>query len=189
MAKEYKKISGSTARISLVTRSSSRLYLAKDHILRVNMTGWTENYRRFYFSDIQALVVTRNNWWLIGGIILAGLALVFSLLIIRVQDETAIAVFGTFAVLFGFFSLFFFVPGPSCVTRIYTIAGSESLKSLNRTRKARKFLKLLKTQVDGIQGVLNPGETVPVFQSSSGSENDARQASQSSAQENLPYQY
>jgi hypothetical protein len=53
---DYQKIPGKVPRrrgFSAVA-SRCRLHLAEDHILSVDNHGFTEDYRRFYFSDILA---------------------------------------------------------------------------------------------------------------------------------------
>ena len=41
--------------------SSSRIYLGEDHLLSVESNLSTEKYYRFYFSDIQAIIVRRTD--------------------------------------------------------------------------------------------------------------------------------
>ena len=64
----------------------SRLFLGKDHLLRVNSNGWTENYRRFYFTDIQAVVVSLTNWRLIWNIVHAVIFALFILWLLKVEN-------------------------------------------------------------------------------------------------------
>jgi hypothetical protein len=65
--KEYKRIGGRGARRrQFFTRNT--LWLGADHLLQVEHTGYTEEYKRFYFRDIQGITVQKDNrflyWWL-----------------------------------------------------------------------------------------------------------------------------
>ena len=65
--KEYQRLPGQSSFFIVGVRS--KLYLAKDHLLRVNSNGWTENYRRFYFTDIQAIVVNLTDGRRLSGFV------------------------------------------------------------------------------------------------------------------------
>src|SRR4030095_8113184 len=48
--------------------SFSRLWLGRDHLLAVYSTGYSENYKRFYYRDIQALITrttSRGKIWIV----------------------------------------------------------------------------------------------------------------------------
>ena len=56
----------------------ARLYLGPDHLLQTASTGYSETYKRFYFRDIQAIVIRKTNaglfwtfFWLIPAFIMA----------------------------------------------------------------------------------------------------------------------
>jgi hypothetical protein len=40
----------------------ARLYQAPDHFLQVSSTGFSETYKRFYFRDIQAIILENKPW-------------------------------------------------------------------------------------------------------------------------------
>jgi hypothetical protein len=52
----------------------SYYWLGKDHLLLVEISGYSEKYRRFYFRDIQAVVLEQNNRQLVINLI--GVAIV-----------------------------------------------------------------------------------------------------------------
>src|SRR5579871_716029 len=77
---EYKRLPGGS-----VFRPN-RLYLGQDHLLRVNSNGWTEQYRRFYFTDIEGVIVRKTFWGLIANIAWGALALLFAILLITTSN-------------------------------------------------------------------------------------------------------
>ena len=53
------------------TRTTCRLWLGDDHLLQVeSMGGYSETYKRFYFRDIQAIIVQRTRTWVVWNIVL-----------------------------------------------------------------------------------------------------------------------
>src|SRR5258706_15869107 len=48
----------------------ARLWLGHDHLLAVHSTGYSEDYKRFYFRDIQAIITRKTE---LGKIVNAGL--------------------------------------------------------------------------------------------------------------------
>ena len=140
-----------------VARIMSRLYLGKDHLLRVS-TSWSEYYRRFYYNDIQAVVVSRTKRGLIWNIVLAILCAAFLFWCLSVTDQTGRIVLACIAAFFGTFLLVNALMGATCRVKILTHVGSEPLPSLKRMRVARKTIALLKSRIEAVQGQLQSGE-------------------------------
>src|SRR5438270_8932541 len=61
--REYKRLTRARprAKFAVVSAGSSSLWLGKDHLLCIDSSGYTENYKRFYFRDIQALVIRKTE--------------------------------------------------------------------------------------------------------------------------------
>src|SRR5438477_12551721 len=77
--KEYQRLTRARPRskFAVVSSGNSSLWLGKDHLLCIDSNGYTENYKRFYFRDIQALLIRkteRRKWW---GLVFAVLAVAF----------------------------------------------------------------------------------------------------------------
>lgn len=133
--------------------ASATLWEAEDHLLLAQSYGVTETYRRFFFRDIQAMVVCQTRTGLITGIILglvgaafgAGAALAYA------SEPAAGLVLGVVAV--GFFlgiaiNAFF---GPTCRCTLHTAVQTQALPSVNRMRHARKILDLVRVKVAAAQ--------------------------------------
>ena len=156
MAKEpniYRRLPGrGTAALQ-----STALYLASDHLLQVASSGFSENYKRFYYRDIQTIAIHRtsigklwNALWctLAGFLALGGLAV----------DGVARLVLLVLAGVFGLAALANIIIGPSCACVIGTAVQSETLPSLKRLRKTEKILARLRPLITAAQGQLSSDE-------------------------------
>ena len=158
---EYKRLPGrgSNTRGSFsIGGGNSKLYLGGDHLLRVNSNGWTENYRRFYFTDIQALTISLTSRRLIWNIVHAVLCALFLLWLLDVDNTPGRVTLAVIAFFFGMFFLINTLRGPTCRARIQTRIGEELLPSLGRLSKTRKVVDLIRPHIQAVQGELNPGE-------------------------------
>ena len=125
-----------------------RLWAASDHLLLVGSTMGFESYRRFYFRDIQALIVRRTtkraNWLLANAIGFAVFAIICGSLIASSHgkpfaSDTSIA----FSVITGMVAFVFLVGlvwqlilGPSCVVHLQMPNGLAKLENFDRIRAA-----------------------------------------------------
>lgn len=131
------------------------LYLAPDHMLQVAATGYSESYKRFYFRDIQAIIIRKTNIWIIGSLacLLPGLA--FAAGAISTTDGVNAAVLWTIAGSLLLGSSINLLLGPSCVCHLRTAVQTERLPSLNRVRKAQKLLSQIRPLIEAAQGRLH----------------------------------
>jgi hypothetical protein len=131
------------------------LWLGPDHLLvRDSVYGVSESYKRFYFQDIEAIIVRKTPRWLIWNIIWAALAAI-SLgwyALPGWRDVPLLATAGCF--LLGL--LVNALLGPTCVTHLRTAVQKEELPPLNRLRKARRVLGTLLPVIAERQGILDP---------------------------------
>ena len=137
---------------------SDRLYLANDHLLRVNSNGMTEHYRRFYFTDIQAVVISLTDWQKVWTAIHLVICALFIIWLLAVENTAGRVVLGCISLFFGVNFLINALRGPTCQTQIQTRIGAESLPSLKRLRNARRVIDLLSLRIQDAQGDLNPEE-------------------------------
>jgi hypothetical protein len=150
----YRRLPGrgrKTSGFISVGTTINTIWLASDHLLlRESVYGLSESYKRFYFRDIQALIIRRSPVWIGWISVLTALSLIFFF----VWGVTGWQSWG-----WPFFSALFFVltmvqlaRGPSCVTYLVTAVQRELLGSLNRLRKARRALKILVPLIEEKQG-------------------------------------
>jgi hypothetical protein len=124
--------------------SATSLYLGPDHILQVRSNRISEEYQRFYFQDVQSVVLRKSApmhyAWTVSFVVLA-------LLTARVSGNAL----WPFGILFiGAF--FLWLRGPSCEVQLRTAVTSERLLSLHRLKTAQRVLPMMRDQIEGVQG-------------------------------------
>lgn len=74
MKGEYQKIKGlGTGRGSFQLAMRSRLYETGDHLLLVQSTGYTEEYKRVFYRDVRYVVARKDRGQIIHGIVSAAI--------------------------------------------------------------------------------------------------------------------
>jgi len=152
---KYKRLPGrGPRRGGFITVSLSRcsLYLGDDHVLAVESTGFSEDYKRFYFSDIQAIITRKTRRGAFWSIALA-LMIACSLMGALSLEEGSLRIF--FSILSGTFLVFLLVNvfrGPTCICHMTTAVQQDQLPSLNRLRVAHKVIEMLQPTIERVQG-------------------------------------
>lgn len=157
-AREYRRVSGAGGQLYLPTR----LYLGRDHLLKVTSVGTVEEYKRFYYADVQAVIVQRTTGYEWGLAATVVLALVFWLAVAGSAGGSApragLYIFAVCALFFTLFALIHLMLGPTCKVWLRTAVHDEPLSSLNRLRRARKFISRLTPEIDRAQAGLQQEE-------------------------------
>ena len=158
--KEYRRLTRSRSRtiFGIVSHGRSSLWLGKDHILSVEANGYTETYKRFYFRDIQALILRKTATWLVWGTVLGSIAALFALIAVLGGDVVVAWIFGILGGFFGLALAFYLAAGPTCAAQLRTAVQTEEVPSLCRLRRARKVLARLRPLLAEAQGQLAPEE-------------------------------
>ncbi len=159
--KEYKKLPGRGMhrdgnRFFAYTRKYCTLWLGADHLLVVLSSAYEQEFKRFYFSDIQAFTLRKTKSWFQWNLVITAVSVVFLALAIAVP-EFALRI--TFVSIAGFFLLCLLINylfGPTCVTHLKTAVQIEELSSLKRLRTARKVLLRLQPMLLQAQSDLIP---------------------------------
>jgi hypothetical protein len=158
--KTYRRLPGNiwTRKYRFFNYERSSLWAGPDHVLHVQSTSFTEKYKRFYFEDIQAIVIsrtaTRRNANLVLGTV-AGIFAALALAIWLYLPRPAIFGAGFLGIQGGMFlllMLFNTLLGPACVCRLYTAVQVEELGCLGRIRTAKKALRILRPLIESAQG-------------------------------------
>jgi hypothetical protein len=162
--REYRRLPGrGVRRQGFATAARTRLWLAKDHLLSVDYQWYSEDYKRFYFRDIQAVILRKTRTARTINEVLTPLtcivlALALSLSIAGSFDDGFAIVWW----IIGLVLLAFLVPnilmGPTCVCHLKTAVQTEELPSLRRLRRARKVLARVQPLIVAAQGELTLGE-------------------------------
>jgi hypothetical protein len=164
---EYRRLTRARPRSAFAVFTSGRtsLWLGKDHLLCIDSNGYTESYKRFYFRDIQAIMVRKTVRWKYYSLVLGVLAGLFALFALLGRSEVvALAVLGSIAGLFALALLLTLAGGATCVCHLRTAVHTEELPSLDRLRKARRTLERLRPLIAAAQGRIAHTEAPPRIQ-------------------------
>lgn len=119
------------------------LWMGKDHVLCIYNKGYEEDYKRFYYRDVQAIVTHQDNRRLIWNILFGFCAFLFAL-------------WGMpFLTVSGFFLLLILINvllGPTCTCYLKTAVSREILPSLNRLRNVNHAIAQLSRVIEREQG-------------------------------------
>ena len=138
------------------------LLIGPDHILKVESTTFSEDYRRFFFRDIQSITIKTNRRRMIWNITLVALlALALLELFFDAPTWNAWAVIMmSMATITTVLLVLNNVFGTSCDVRIQTAVQSDILPPLSRVKRATKALEHLRPLIIHAQGQLPAEETV-----------------------------
>ena len=159
---KYKRLSGrgNSFRITGAAFGRYCLWLGEDHLLQVCSYGYSEEYRRFYFRDIQAIVLRRTAFWLTAAAVCGVIACLGAW--IWFHNDVAAKVMGAIiGIPFGLLFAVNLVLGPSCECRLLTAVQAEPLPSLSRLRSARKTIRTLLPRIQEAQGTFQPPPPPP----------------------------
>ena len=165
--REYRRLTRARPRSSFAVFTSGRtsLWLGKDHLLCIDSNGYTESYKRFYFRDIQAILVRKTDRWKYYSLVLGVLTGLFALFALLGRSEVvALAVLGTIAGFFALALVLTLAGGTTCVCHLRTAVHTEELHSLDRLRKARRTLERLRPLISAAQGGIATTEVPPRIQ-------------------------
>jgi hypothetical protein len=143
----YRKVA-SSHKMGVATGGWISLYTAADHLLLRTSSGFLENYRRFYFADIEAITVRRTARGLYWNVVLV-IGLLVSLVVMWENQAPHVAT-GAFAGFFVFLLILNVAFGATCVTQLQTRVQSRALP-IRRVRKALRVVDRLFKRIEDAQ--------------------------------------
>ena len=149
--KEYRKLPGSRKGF-LIGRYT--LWQGVDHLLHVYSRVGVEDYKRFYFNDIQAIITRKTIAGKVQNVVLGFLILLFILPAILNDGEWS-AFWAAFAGVSLILLLINLYKGPTCETKLLTAVQTEKLHSLHRLRKTFKIMDRIRSHIQSVQGTLS----------------------------------
>jgi hypothetical protein len=158
MANGYTKLAGGMATGRLATNTVS-LWLGTDHLLLAERDGYSENYKRFYFADIEAFTLRETKRRAVYEIVLICL-LVFFIWMAVITGIVGVWIFGSIGALVLVFLILNRTKGPTCVTHVATAVQREEIPSLRRSRQAEKTLREISEAIAAAQGGILSAEEV-----------------------------
>lgn len=150
--KKYQKLPGRGRERGIISSGGlKRGYLAEDHLLCVEKRYFVESYKRFYYRDIEAIVVAQLSYLraiFITGLVLLGICVVMA---IMVPDQGVSLFFAVVSGIIGLFILIDMMRGRPCIAILRTAVQSEDLSFMGRMPTARKCLKQLVPLIEAAQ--------------------------------------
>jgi len=135
------------------------LWLGRDHLLFIESKRFSEDYKRFYYSDIQSIITRITPVSKIINMFPAIFCGFFTLLAYLTAGMTT---WPTYHLIIAGIALIFLVislfGGPTCVCHLKTAVQTEKLRSLNRLNTAEKAINHLRSRIELAQGILGPEE-------------------------------
>jgi uncharacterized integral membrane protein len=154
MAKIYEKIPGlGSGRGSFQVATRSRMYRGPDHLLIVQSTGYTEEYKRIFFRDIRYVEVRKTQAQLFTGIVAALVTLLLALLLLFNVPKIAVALF---CLPFLTWFIVNLALGPTCECYIATNVQTLKIPTPRRMRKVTMLIGFLRAQTAAIESVETP---------------------------------
>lgn len=156
---EYQKLRGrGYTRKFFKGGAAWRLWLGKDHLLSVKSTGYSEEYRRFYFRDIQAIIISQTQTQGIFNVVF-GLPAAICVILVLTQGAGWNVFFGTLFMIFAGLLAYNLWRGPTVKCTIRTAVQTEDLPSLSRLPVAEEVVQRIKPLIEQAQGRLDEQQT------------------------------
>jgi len=140
----FRKIS----RVGSVT-GGTKWYLSEDCLLAAKRVMYAVEYRRFYFRDLESIVVWPTSAWLWRLVLTVVLFGALSIAFWQWVGSTAGAIFGGVGLAWALAEL---ALGPTAACRIRTTGASVDLPLVARARRARKVLAKIDAAIRAARG-------------------------------------
>ena len=133
------------------------LWLGRDHLLCVSKRGYSESYRRYYYRDVQALIIQQTERGRTLNVAFACLAVFTAILLVSLSLPPVgiggmMFAVAPLCVIFLALLAINILRGPTCVCHLRTAVHVEPLTSLGRVRAARTAVDLLRPLIERAQG-------------------------------------
>ena len=131
------------------------LWQGSDHLLQIYSRLGVEDYKRFYFNDIQAIITRKTRVGSILNFVLGAITVLFGLF--AVTSGGGWSVFP--AIIAGAVLLLWimnFFKGPTCETYLLTAVQTEKLHALHRLKTTQPVMNRLRSLIEQRQGRIKP---------------------------------
>ncbi len=128
----------------------SSFWHGPDHLLLVESAFFKERYRRFYYKDIQAVVMHRTSLHWVWTALWSGLALLFGIIVFMTPGTHYVS--ATLLAISLAALAVNLILGPCCRVFLQTAVQRQHLRTLKRVRAAAKTMDRIKSLVEAQQG-------------------------------------
>lgn len=127
------------------TFSSTSYWLGPDHLLVVEVSNYQERYRRFYFRDLQAVIVQKTSVRLIFNAVAGGIAALLLIIFLRLligdaADSAMVVAPGVPLVGLLIGLVVNNLRGSTCTVHLRTAVQTQKLAGLSRRKHADRLL-------------------------------------------------
>ncbi|VGO14333.1 hypothetical protein PDESU_02892 [Pontiella desulfatans] len=126
-----------------------RMWKAPDHLMVVKEFGCAEEYKRFYFTDIQSIVIMRTPVYLLWALLLPVLLLFMVGFMFSVEKAGFLVGLSCATLVIWFIHM---LKGPTCKCWLQTGINRERLHMFNRVSAANRFWKRVEPLLRAAQG-------------------------------------
>jgi VIT1/CCC1 family predicted Fe2+/Mn2+ transporter len=130
------------------------LWQGSDHLLQIFSRVGVEEYKRFYFNDIQAVITRRTALGTIQNIVMGFLVLIFTLPAVFFDGRWSLF-YAAVAAAMLLLLVVGLIRGPTCKTILMTAVQTEKLHTLHRLKTTSKVMDRLRVHIHQTQGTLN----------------------------------
>lgn len=148
--KSYKRLPGRHRSIS----GQSSLWIGSDHLLAVDRVYFEERYRRFHFSDFQAMVIQATNQFYVMSLVIAVLTLLLATpaWMFWQDNELELAAIALLpSALCLIVLVIHLVKGKTCRCYLQMRVGVHDIPAIRRRRHAEKVLDKIRPQINAAQ--------------------------------------
>ena len=170
---EYHKLPGSKKGFLI---GKYTLWQGSDHLLQIFSRVGVEEYKRFYFNDIQAVVTRKTAIGTIQNIVMGCLVLIFMLPAVYFDGGWSLF-YAIVAAAMLFLLLVGLLKGPTCETKLMTAVQTKKLHTLHRQKNTSNVMDRLGVHIHRTQGTLKREALNKIPTRSSKNANTFRQAS------------
>ena len=131
------------------------LWQGPDHLLQIYSRLGVEDYKRYYFNDIQAIITHKTSTGMVLNFVLGAIVVLFGFFAATGEGGWSIfpaIIAGVMLILW----LIHFFKGPTCETYLLTAVQTEKLHSLHRLKTTQPVMNRLKTLIEQRQGHIDP---------------------------------
>jgi hypothetical protein len=131
------------------------LWQGADHLLQIYSRLGVEDYKRYYFDDIQAIITRKTGSGRIQNIVIGTLFGLFCLFAVTSGGGWGVFHAAVAAVIL-FILLINILKGPTCETVLRTAVQTEKLHSLHRLKTTEPVMNRLRSIIERRQGRIDP---------------------------------
>ena len=131
------------------------LWQGSDHLLQIYSRLGVEDYKRFYFNDIQAVITRKTGTGMVLNFVLGAITVLFGFFAGASEGTWSIfpaIIAGVMLIIW----LIHFLRGPTCETYLLTAVQTEKLHSLNRLKTTQTVMNRLRSLIEQRQGRIHP---------------------------------